>query len=226
MRSFRPSFALVPLMTLLLVTGCGDNGDGDADGGVDGGEMDAGFEPIEPTYENVAAILDQTCTFSSCHGCQTEGEIDSCTAGKALLNIEEALLTDGDVTRVLNGVPACEYHLMPRVDPGNPSNSWLWMKLNPENMDAEGNIQFTPDPSFDPANSPYDSPNCPLGIDDFGANMPLSVNDPSPLPPNQLEAIRQWILNGAPGPAGTGDGGTDGGGTDGGGTDGGGTDGG
>ncbi|MFW6052106.1 MAG: hypothetical protein ACODAU_13090 [Myxococcota bacterium] len=205
------------LIAALALAGCGDGGGSTP--------TDAGLEPIEPTYENVERIVDNSCTFSSCHG--------GSGSGKAQLNMEQLIEAGDPVTEALVDVPACEYHVMPRVDPGNPENSWLWVKLDPENMNEEGEIQFEPDPSFDPEESPYSSPNCPLteeGQVVFGTNMPQQLGDPMPLPANEREAIRQWIEMGAPGPGGGTDAGTDGGAVDAGapdaGTDAGATDGG
>jgi hypothetical protein len=179
------------LAALALLAGCGD----DTSAGPSDSGFDAGPGPvIDPTYAEVERIVDRSCTFSACHGGRS--------SGVGALNMK-VLIDDGiPITEVLVDVPACQYHLMPRIDPGNPDNSWLWIKLDPASMDDTGAIVFTPDPSFDATqpNPHYDSPNCPLDPGDFGLNMPFSDGHPSPLRLNELTAIREWIEMGAPGP--------------------------
>lgn len=171
MRSF-----LLPGLALLLAAGCG------------------GGKTIEPTYANVEETVMTSCAISSsCHA--GEG------AAKARLNFERALTEDGDILGVLVDRPACEYDLMDRVEPGDPESSWLWIKLDPAHADADGNIEFEPDPSFDPDTS---SPSvCPLvtgGELSFGTNMPQSIGEPTPLDGPRLRMFREWIEMGAPGP--------------------------
>lgn len=187
------SRAALGAAALLLFAGCGDD--------------TAPLPPIEPTYANVQEMLTNGCAFSSCHGDCTPGG-----AGAAQLNFAPLLDQGKPLTEALVDVPSCEYYLMPRVDPGNPDNSWLWIKLDPDHDDNQGHIVFTPDPSFDPAGDPYPSSNCPLMVGgelSFGRNMPNTGdvftapdNEPSHLKSNQLTALREWIEMGAPGPTG------------------------
>ncbi|MFW5924585.1 MAG: hypothetical protein ACOCV4_00350 [Myxococcota bacterium] len=173
------------LVLLVTLAGCGDEGE------------DASLPPIEPTYANVEMIMERSCTFGSCHG--------GSGSGKGDLNLEPLLDAGEPITDALVDVPSCEYPLMPRIDPGDPDNSWLWIKMSPEYMAEDGTIDFTPDPSFDPGEAPCSD----LG---FGINMPFAMGDPSPLADNELTAIREWIEMGAPGPSEPPpDGGTDGG---------------
>jgi hypothetical protein len=196
----------VALAASSLAAGCGN--------GIDtAGPRDAApdsFAPVEATYEGIEALFRRSCVFNACHG--------GTGAGAASLNFRTFLDREEPITAAMVGVPACQYDLMPRIDPGDPHNSWLWIKLDPASMDSEGYIVFTPDPSFDPdvQNPHYTSRNCPLGRNpdgspDFGINMPSQPGHPSPLAPHELEAVRQWIEAGAPGPTPPNDAGVDGG---------------
>jgi hypothetical protein len=137
--------------------------------------------PIEPTYENVVEVIDLSCTFmTSCHGG---------SRGKAGLIFAGA----DDKTTVLNGVTSCQYDRMPRVDPGDPDNSWLMVKIDGM-YDDDGMIQFTPESGW---TSTATDPDC----QDFGTLMPNNAT-PVPLPMRQVELFREWIRLGAPGPSG------------------------
>ncbi len=115
--------------------------------------------PLEPTYENLASVLGRSCAFStSCHG--------GTGRGMATMNLSAARDPGGDVTPALLGVPSCEYDLMPRVDPGNPDNSWILVKIDGV-YDADLNVLFTPDPGWTPVSTRL----CP-GDGDFGHRMP------------------------------------------------------
>jgi hypothetical protein len=136
--------------------------------------------PIEPTYANVEMVVQRSCALSSvCHA----------DRGSADLTFEGL----SDITMPLNGVASCQYPPMPRVDPGNPDNSWLMIKLDGM-YDGEGNIQFTPEPGFTP---PTGDPNC----ETFGTIMPSNAT-PVPLPMREVTMFREWIRAGAPGPSG------------------------
>jgi len=156
--------------------------------------------PLEPTYENVAAVLERSCGASSmsCHGG---------IRGNASLNLGTAMDTGQPYTELLVGVESCEYSFMPRVDPGNPENSWLMVKLEGAHSD-DGELLFEPDPGWDPGIEPradgsYPPSTCPL-VDEgeltFGYLMPQNVGAPDPLPERELDMIYEWILIGAPGP--------------------------
>ena len=162
------------LPTLLLLVACGDDS-----------------EPLEPTYENVEALVENSCGASSmsCHGG---------ARGNARLNFGIAL-AEGDIRSVLVDQPSCEYDAMLRVQPGSPDSSWLMEKLAGE-FDEEGLLLFEPDPAWV---APEFDGVCPLIVDgelSFGYLMPQNVGHPSPLPEEELELIRAWILAGAPGP--------------------------
>lgn len=158
--------------------------------------------PLEPTYGNIAAIFDASCSFdTSCHGG---------TRGAARINFDAAR-NDGILyTDLLVGVPSCEYDYMPLIDPGHPENSWLYIKVT-QAHDADGNILFTPDPSWDPpvrrnSDGSLARQTCPLvessgGAITFGEIMPDGSSNG--LDARRTTALREWILAGAPGPDGT-----------------------
>lgn len=152
----------------------------------------------EPTYANVAAVLQQSCTFgSSCHG--GEG------AGRARLNLAKALAS-GDARPTLLAA-ACQYSAWKRVDPGAPERSWLITKIAGAHA-GEGKLAFTPDPSWKPEVTPdgtgkLPASDCPLtenGALSFGYLMPYNVGAPAPLSSEDIELVRAWIQAGAPGP--------------------------
>jgi len=165
-------------------------------------------EPIEPTYANVAATIENSCALSSsCHG--------GTGRGKARLNFDDAFNQGRPITELLNGVLACEYDRLPRVDPGHPERSWLMIKLDGM-YGADGTIHFEPASDWDPCIGPnmvcpdamgrYPSSTCPLTEDgrlSFGVVMPQILGSPSPLSRVQIEMFRQWIEMGAPGPEGS-----------------------
>lgn len=158
-------------------------------------------EDLTPVYANVERVIDESCAFSSsCHGGDSDGE--------AMLNFAALLDDDQPITDALVGVESCEYSFLPRVDPGNPEGSWLYIKLTAPQVDNL--IQFTPDPEWDPGlerreNGDYPLSTCPLVERDnqdeiiFGAPMPLNKH-PRPLAAAKIEMIRQWIEMGALGP--------------------------
>lgn len=174
---------IVPLALTLLVVACGDDA------------------PLEPTYENVEALIDVSCgsASSSCHGG---------VRGSARLNFQVLADEGRPYTDALVGVESCEYDFIPRVDPGNPDGSWLMVKIEGAH-DAEGELTFTPDPGWDSGLVPrmdgsYPPSQCPLvedGALTFGYAMPESRGDPLPLEPAQIALFREWILAGAPGPS-------------------------
>ncbi len=154
--------------------------------------------PLEPTYENVAGIFDSSCSFSSCHGGTRAAELNFVAAREA-----GVLYTD-----LLIDVPACEYDRMPLIDPGNPDNSWLYIKVTHAH-DADGYLTFTPADDWDPGitRNPdtglFPRSTCPRTEDGeitFGEIMPDGSSNG--LDERRATAIREWILAGAPGPAG------------------------
>ncbi len=156
--------------------------------------------PLEPTYENVAAIIERSCGGSSmsCHGG---------IRGNANLNFGIAEGEGRPYTELLVGVESCEYDFMPRIDPGNPENSWLMVKLGGAHA-PDGKLLFEPDPGWDSGLEPRTDGSlppstCPLtdeGELSFGYSMPQNVGAPDPLPQRELDMIYEWILIGAPGP--------------------------
>jgi hypothetical protein len=161
--------------------------------------------PADPTYENVEPIIRTSCAFSSsCHGGMGNGQ--------SMLNFGRHLTAGEPFTMALfdgmNNRPACQYDMMPLIEPGDPDNSWLMVKI--DGMHDMGTIVFMPDASWDPgimrdAMGNYPASTCPLteaGEITFGRNMPWSAGMPLPLPENEVALIRAWIEAGAPGPSG------------------------
>jgi hypothetical protein len=176
-------------LALLGLAGCGDDDDGPPPDPV-----------LAPTYENVEQIVRQSCTFSgSCHG--------GTSSGRGRLNFQKVFDEGGLITDVLFEEPSCEYAPFPRVKPGVPEESWLWLKIDSP-TDSAGNILFTPDPSWDAGvrrlpDGGLAASTCPLvqrGQISFGKLMPMGSR--SGISENRRAAIRGWILAGAPGPDG------------------------
>jgi hypothetical protein len=124
------------------------------------------------------------CVFSACH--------DSISPGGGL-NLEGPLAS-GTMREALVGVSSCQYDLMPLVDPGNPDNSWLWLKLSGPHT-AANVLEFTASPTWIPDPRP-ECPTPPM-ISPFGVMMPQGS---SGLDPMRANIVRGWILAGAPGP--------------------------
>lgn len=76
-----------------------------------------------------------------------------------------------DPVKGLVNAPARGRADMKRVDPGHPENSLLIQKIHYENFATSG-----------------------VARSDYGAQMPYSFD---PLTPNQVQTVRQWILEGA-----------------------------
>lgn len=144
------------------------------------------------TYAEVEPVFETACTFSGCHGGRGPGA--------AQLNFES-----GGVYDSLVGVTSCEYDALPRVEPLDPEGSWLWIKLT-RMHDADGWLDFTPAPTWDPGIAPdgegmYPASECPLtdeGQIRFGERMPMASD--GGLDVERLAIVRAWIENGAPGP--------------------------
>jgi hypothetical protein len=126
---------------------CGCAGDGS---GLDQTGAPAGGNPLLAQLQ--AGTFSQSCALSGCH------TGSGAPFGLRLDSAENA------VAGLVN-IPSQERPDLLRVDPGDPVNSYLVLKV-------EGN----------PA---------------AGSRMPLGL---PPLPQGQVDAIRQWILAGAPGP--------------------------
>jgi hypothetical protein len=139
-------------VTLLLVgcvAGCAGNGDGLNQNGMPIMGGSPGTGPITPDLQSIEDnVFTPIC--SKCHigASAPEGlQLDSAHAYNALV-----------------GVPSVEEPNFQRVDPGNPDQSYMVLK-----------IEGAP------------------GIE--GGQMPLGE---TPLPQATIDAIRQWITNGAP----------------------------
>jgi hypothetical protein len=176
------------LAALIGLVGCGDDDAPPPD------------PVLAPTYENVEQIVRQSCTFSgSCHG--------GTSSGRGRLNFQKVFDEGGLITDVLFEEPSCEYAPFPRVKPGVPEESWLWLKIDSP-TDSAGNILFTPDPSWDAGvrrlpDGGLAASTCPLvqrGQISSGKLMPMGSR--SGISENRRAAIRGWILAGAPGPDG------------------------
>jgi hypothetical protein len=145
--------------------------------------------PTPATYEYVEPVLREACAASSvCHG---NGTTDPSVRAHLVFPNDQPLTT------VLSGVAACEYDLLPRVDPGDPDGSWLMIKLTAD-FDADGAIQFTPAPDWTP-DPGDDCPRYVKGELSFGSAMPLGPPSMR-LSDDEIDLMRRWILAGAPGP--------------------------
>jgi hypothetical protein len=162
--------------------------------GPGGGMSDGGVAALPGTYENVTHILSTTCVFSSCHG--------GAGSGASMLNFQRSI-TNGTLMADLEQ-PSCQYSAMPLVTPGDPMNSWLYLKVAGPHMGQI--IQFTPDPSWDhgglmpDGTGRYPPSTCPFTVSGnivFGTTMPMGTTTSFA---SQAETIRLWIAAGAPGP--------------------------
>jgi len=160
---------------------------------------DAGSDagpPLPGTYENVAMIFQSSCAFASCHG--------GTGTGAAQLNLASSIGA-GTLAEDLSGQPSCQYSAMPLVTPGDPAQSWLYLKVS--GAHAGVRVDFTPAASWDPGIVPdamgnYPPSTCPLverGDISFGTMMPQGSMG---LDGSRAETIRLWIAAGAPGPGG------------------------
>lgn len=140
------------------------------------------------THDAVALILrgDGTptnmagsCAFSSCHTGSTP---------RATLD----LTANPNITTALVNVPSCQAAGMVRVLPGDPTMSWLWIKLTgPYNL-TTGAITFPATPQ----NCAHTDPPGTLGgsMPWTGGGMPIPLGDA------QLFQICSWIEDGGLGP--------------------------
>lgn len=160
--------------------GAGSNGGASSEGCRSAGardDADAGGDGAA-LYVAAAEVLTVRCAQARCHGPVPAYELLELTADRC------------DLTRPLLDVPACEYDLMDRVEPGQPERSWLWLKLTAPH-DERYQLQFEPDDAW----SPSRDPRCAEA--GFGTRMPPPG---FPLSDAERETIRAWILAGAPGP--------------------------
>ena len=183
----RVRLPIFSLTVLLSLAGCGDD-DVVPD------------PPLEPTYENVERIVRQSCTFSgSCHG--------GTASARGRLNFQRLFDSGRPITDILFEVPSCEYAPYPRVFPGDPDRSWMWIKINNE-ADSRGKLLFDAGPEWDAgvrrlSDGGLATSTCPLvqrGELSFGQLMPMGTR--TGISPNRRLAIYEWIRAGAPGPGG------------------------
>jgi hypothetical protein len=176
----------LPTLVLCLAfcaAGCPKDNKTSGGGGAGMGGAGTGSEaPIDPTYANVSMILGGpeqagigSCAASSCHG----GDV-----GKAGLNIKKVT----NLTEALVNVPSCENSSMMRVKPGDPEHSWLWIKLTADVVDTtEGKLVYSGTPTT-----------CTGVATGFGTRMPQVVGSFAKLSDAKLNAIKGWIMAGAP----------------------------
>jgi hypothetical protein len=159
----------------------------------DAGPPDGGVAP--GTYANVVTILNNSCALSSsCHGGAGQGQ--------GHLNLARSISAGTLVADLMR--PSCEYSAMPILTPGDPANSWLYVKSTGPTSGMD--LMFTPSASWNhggltpDAMGHYPASTCPLtqsGAIYFGQIMPMGTMG---LPPSQAETLRMWIAAGAPGP--------------------------
>lgn len=158
--------------------------------------------PLPATYENVAAVMDASCSFRSCHG--------GTGAGAARLNFDTATERGISYDRLMVSVDSCMYDAMPLVDPYHPENSWLMEKIaGPHSTGSALDFRPRPEDGWEHGLTPrpdgtLPSSVCPLtvrGALSFGTIMPNGSS--RGLDAARVDLIRRWILAGAPGPDGT-----------------------
>ena len=160
-------------------------------GGSGSGDLTcAGAKKGTPAELHAAAALallptatNKGCAFSSCH------DMSSKKAGLTLLEMPN------DLRMQLVGKVACEVPTYQLIDTTGGdaalAKSWLWQKfVAPAGSDG----QLTPKPEWGTA-----VPSCGQEMG-FGLRMPRSQSADLLTPPSKLEAIRDWICAGAPGP--------------------------
>ena len=169
MSDTRTTSALVALLASALV-GCGDPTPGGAlDASIDvsvdcSTDIPTGDAPDpEPTFAGVQAFFRRRCAAgSACHG----------DGGQGMLTLQGASLHGA-----LVGRRAAEFPALPRVEPGHPERSFLWLKI-------DGCFTQLPGCS-DPAGP-------------CGRQMPT----PSPISEgfalSEAAVVHAWILAGAP----------------------------
>ncbi|UJR85935.1 hypothetical protein [Sandaracinus amylolyticus] len=184
MRFARLSSLMLSLSMILAACGGDDDGSTPDDAGSADARtpVDAPMAP-QGTYESVAPIFDRACSFASCHGGAGDG------AGG--LNFEAAERAGQSYDEILVNQPACQYDAMDLVEPNDPENSWIYVKMAGPHDGPD--IDFTPEAgwTFDPGTTCRGTT-----PGDFGQLMPQGVTMPSA----DAAIVRAWIENGAPGP--------------------------
>jgi hypothetical protein len=147
------------------------------------------------TYANVVLIFNGSCAISSsCHS--------GTGIGQGHLNLQTSIMGGTLVHDLMR--PSCEYSAMPLLTPGDPMNSWIYLKST-GHSDSNQNLVFTPSSTWDhggltpDAMGRYPTSTCPLtdmsSHITFGQVMPMGTTGLTSL---QAETLRQWIANGAP----------------------------
>jgi hypothetical protein len=206
----------VTSMLWLVVTGCGNDGaPGEPVAGTGGTGGAAGTGSVAGTGGAMAGVsgsgggpsagcsaADSSVTGSAAHaaalqvlaGMASCGASSSCHRGngKAML----VLNTMTDLHAGLVGKNSCLVPSIPLVDGrgGDAAlrNSWLWLKLT-HPLNASGTL--VPEAAWGaPAGCDSLEPNS------FGYRMPWIMSQDMYGPPTTLNAVRNWICAGAPGP--------------------------
>lgn len=181
----RISFALLTILALALAPlaiGCGGDDNGSSDSGGDGSPGDGDTDSV--------AITDGDAPSDGPNDGDTDGDTDAdgatteppeptlanvhqqisgpfCVACHSGALIEEGLdLTNNATLRDRLLANAQQLPSMPLVDPGDPDNSYFFLKLEGTHVAAGGS----------------------------GDSMPVGFS----ITPDELEFVRQWILDGAP----------------------------
>ena len=141
----------------MLASACGGGSGGSTTGGVPTTDPTPGSacQEFDSTFAAIQKVVfeNKGCTQDVCHGSARSGGLDL-RAGSAYANLLEVGSTSSP---------------NPRIQPGEPSESFLFQKLSAATRPG----------SFTVAGSPM-----PSGLE--------------PLPANELEALRLWIEAGAP----------------------------
>lgn len=165
------------LIVSALLAACGGDDSGNGGGAGMGGNVVADYAAVSAILGGMEQPGAGSCAFAtSCHG--------GTGPGKAGLNFK----TVADLRDVLVDVPACENSSMMRVAPGDPDNSWLWIKLSADIKDEKTGL-------IEHEGTPSSCSGVSLG---FGTRMP-QVAGYAKLPDEKLAVIKAWIEAGAPG---------------------------
>ena len=152
----------------------------------DGGTSSSADDAGSASYQRVREIIARSCAYHRCHAGPVQGGGLNFAAGV-------------DYRSQLVNVQSCGYDRMMEVEPFAPERSWLMVKLTADARPLDDPyatyIYFDPPADWDPTKR-----RCVDQTDDgkplFGQRMPATA--PNMLPPDELEAIRAWIAEGAP----------------------------
>ena len=146
---------------------------------------DASTSDAPASYLAAESVIRTSCAFVRCHGGPTRG-------GAGLW------FGPGSIRGPLVNVSACEDPDMMRVRPGDPSNSWVRIKLEAPQDPETHAIEFSPPADWvpDPACGPGLDPTDASGR--FGLRMPATGT--FQLDGDGLAKLVSWIEAGAPGP--------------------------